>query len=320
MSDKKKTPRAQRRSNALTPRVCEMLVALERYRNMGEAAAELDVLQSVLSRQLANVEKSLGVKLFARTTRSIEPSAEGMALIRQAALILGCLDEAQAEIAALGQGISGHIRLGVASVATAVLVPQALADFRRTGANVAFSIRDDTADRLVDDLMTGKLDAAVMRLPTGGHFQFESTILYDERIRVVCRAEHPLAGESDISWHRLSKFEWILPSPENHARKEIEMLFDKAGVWFEGGILQTQSVPLIIGTVSASDAISPLADRLARRCETTERFKILPVELPIRIQPVSVVWRKDSYHSPALKNFISSLKKTAKRIDRASPQ
>jgi len=301
-------------AGTLTPRVCALLVALERHRNMGEAAAELGVLQSVLSRQLAGVEKSLGVGLFARTTRSMEPTAEGMVLVREATRFLAGLEKARDEIRAIGEGNSGRIRLGVASVAAAVLAPQAIAAFRRQFPGVAFAIRDDTSDRLLDDLAVGKLDAAVLRIPRAGHFDFAKVELYDEPIRIVARGGHPLAGAPRLDWARLSGFTWILPAASNAARGQIEMLLDRAGVRLAAGSVETLSVPLIVGLLATTDAVAPMADSLARRLVTTEGFSILPIACPLDLEPVSLVWPKGACLAPALENFMAVLVETARGI------
>ncbi|MCR8550632.1 LysR family transcriptional regulator [Salipiger sp. P9] len=317
MASETENRRAQHSSSPLTPRVCEMLVALERHRNMGETATELGVLQSVLSRQLAGIEKSLGVSLFARTTRSMEPTNEGLVLVRQAAQILASLDRVTEELDAIGRGSTGLIRLGIASVAAAVLAPQAIAVFQKANPGVTFSIRDDTSDRLINDLTMGHLDAAILRLPAEGHFQLDATELYDEPIRIVARGGHPLADVADLSLAHLAKYQWILPTAEFTARKQIEAQFYKDGLRFEAGVLETLSVPLIIGLVSATDAVTPLADSLARRCEITEGFTTLAIDCPLTLEPVSMVWRKESYLSPALTNFMKTLEKTAKLISRS---
>ncbi|GKY87738.1 LysR family transcriptional regulator [Sinisalibacter aestuarii] len=317
MASSNNKKRAQHSSNPLTPRVCEMLVALEKHRNMGETAKELDVLQSVLSRQLAGIEKSLGVSLFARTTRSMEPTNEGRAVVRQAAQILASLDKVVDELDAIGRGSTGLIRLGIASVAAAVLGPQAIAVFQKANPGVSFSIRDDTNDRLIDDLTTGFLDAAILRLPADGHFHLDATELYDEPIRIVARRDHPLARSSDLSLADLAKYQWILPTSDFTARKQIESKFYKEGLRFEAGILETLSVPFFIGLISATDAVAPMADSLARRCEYSEGFVTLPIVFSLTLEPVSIVWRKESYLSPALLNFMKSVEKTAKLISRS---
>lgn len=304
-------------NNPLTPRVCEMLVALERHRNMGEAARELGVLQSVLSRQLVGVENNLGAVLFARTTRSMEPTDAGRALIREATRILASLDRIQVELTAIGRGESGLLRLGVASVAIAVLLPQAIAAFRKKLPGVELAIRDDTGDRLIEDLAVGRIDAAVLRMPKGGHFDFERVVLYDEPIRIVVGRGHPLAGAARVDWADLARYPWILPAHTNPARAQIEAFFARSGMKFEAGILETMSVPLIIGILNATDTVTLVADSLAQRCVRVEGFAILPVACPLDIEPVSVVWRKEKNQPPALAGFIEALTEVARTIDSA---
>lgn len=305
-------------SSPLTPRVCEMLVALEKRRNMGEAASELGVLQSVLSRQLAGVEKGLDVTLFARTTRSMEPTAEGLVIVREATRILASLDKANAELAVIARGGSGLIQLGVASVAAAVFAPQAIAAFQKKQPGVCFSVRDDTPVRLLDDLMMGHLDAVILRPLADARFQVEKVKLYDEPIRFVVRGNHPLANAPKLSWDRLMRFQWILPTHEYSARTQMDRFFASKGLTPEAGILQTLSVPLIIGLVAVTDSITLMADSLAQRCMKTEGFRILPVICPLEIEPVSLVWRKEGEMTPAMAGFMATALATAKEINTAT--
>ena len=132
--------------------------AVARTRSFTRAAAELGLSPSALSHAMRSLEQRLGVRLLARTTRSVAPTAAGDRLLRS-------LDPALAELArglsalADWRGMpSGAVRLTTFSYAARTVLAPVLPGFLRAHPDISVEVIVD--DRLVD-LVAGGFDAGI---------------------------------------------------------------------------------------------------------------------------------------------------------------
>lgn len=93
-------------------RVLRYFLTVVREENITKAAEILHITQPTLSRQLAQMEESMGVKLFLRGTRKIVLTNEGLLLKRRAEEILELVDKTEREMTEQGEEIEGVFPLG----------------------------------------------------------------------------------------------------------------------------------------------------------------------------------------------------------------
>ena len=147
-----------------------LLMHLEEQGSVLRAAEAARMTQPAASKLLAEMEGLLGVPLFERHARGVEPTWYGQVLIRRARTALLEIGRAQEEIAALRDG-----RMGQASIGTVVnpgtnLVPQAVAAVKREHPDILVRIEMDYSRPLVAKLLDGQLDLVIGRImdPEGG--------------------------------------------------------------------------------------------------------------------------------------------------------
>jgi len=127
-------------------------------RSFTRAAARLGISQSALSHSMRGLEKRLGLQLLARTTRSVSPTAAGMALLQDLAPALERIERALAETRRQKESPAGRIRLILSRTATQrVLIPR-LAHFTRTYPEIVLEI---TSSNDPVDLVAGGYDAGI---------------------------------------------------------------------------------------------------------------------------------------------------------------
>ncbi len=171
-------------------------VAIAEYRHFGTAAAHLTVSQPTLSQALASLENGLGLQLIERSTRRVLVTAAGKRLLPQAMATLEAADRFVA--AAAGDGLGGHLRMGIIPTVAPYLLPSVLPELRsRLPALVPHVIEDQTA-RLLDGLRSGVLDVAVLALPTEVNGIVEIP-LYTEAFVLVLPRGHELAWRTDVA-------------------------------------------------------------------------------------------------------------------------
>ncbi len=146
-------------------RTLRYFLAVAREENMTEAANVLHVTQPTLSRQIADLERELGVTLFERTNRACTLTGEGMRLRQRAEEIISLVDRAQAELTDDQGGLSGVIRIGAGETQAMRFVLQVFAGLHRDHPDVTVELYTGNADAVEERLERGLLDFGLLIEP-----------------------------------------------------------------------------------------------------------------------------------------------------------
>jgi DNA-binding transcriptional LysR family regulator len=296
----------------LKPRQLHLLVALDDYRNVGKVAVSICVTQPAVSKSLAELEKGLGVKLFERTVRGVHPTAYGECLIRHARTVLAELSRARDELKNLTAGASGTLCVGVLSTAAIVLMPQALAAFKRRSPGTTVLVRESTLESLLPDLWSGKLDMIVGRLPDPRSVHgLEEKVLSEEAVTLVAGAHHPLAHRKRLRWSDLSGYPWVLPPVGTLLREPLERAFERHATPMPANCVETLSYNVILDYLELTDAIAALAYHPSKHYQRLGALSVLALELPNLVRPVGVMWSRQRALTPSAKLMVECLERVA---------
>lgn len=174
-------------------------LALVEECHFGRAAQRLHVAQSALSQQLKQLERELGTTLFTRSTRRVEPTEAGRHLVTHARSILAEVERAQEQMALLATGRAGRVSIGFVGTATYDVLPQIARTVRAQLPGVSLELRGELLNpELVEGLLCGTYDLALLRTDTLMDVAVEVTTLRSERLVAVLPTGHPLADRREI--------------------------------------------------------------------------------------------------------------------------
>jgi DNA-binding transcriptional LysR family regulator len=143
-------------------------VTVARTRHFGRAAEQLHIAQSPLSQAIRQLESHLGTPLFERTTRRVDLTAAGEALLPEAVRILESVGAAREQVSRVAAGDLGRLRIGATALATYRHVPELV---RRLGAelpNLTLRFRSEMLTPALEAaLVEHRIDLAVLRPPVG---------------------------------------------------------------------------------------------------------------------------------------------------------
>jgi DNA-binding transcriptional LysR family regulator len=298
----------------LRPRHLHLLVALDDFRNIGKVAASLHVTQPAVSKSLAELEKGLGIKLFERTARGVNPTAYGECLIRHARTLLTDLTQARDELRGLMSGTAGNLRIGALSTAAHSFLPHSLALLKKRSPNTNVVVNEGTMESLLPDLWSGKLDLIVGRLPSDRSVPgLEERILAEEAVTLVAGRHHPLAARRQLRWPDLAGYPWVLPPVGALLRAPLERAFELHAMPMPMNCVETLSAHLLCSYLQLTDAIAFIGKDVSRHYESLGLISILPLELPRLMRPVGVVWNRQRSPSPSAQLMIECLEQAAQR-------
>ena len=180
-------------------RVLRYFLAVAREENITKAAGLLHISQPSLSRQLMQMEETLGVKLFKRSRHRVILTDEGRLLRRRAQEIVDLADKAEKELAQGEDGICGEISIGCGETKNMAYLSQMMVSFRQKYPEVAFEIYTAVADDVKEHIENGVLDFGLMLEPVEiSRYHFIRMPL-GEKWCVLMRKDSPLAEKEKIT-------------------------------------------------------------------------------------------------------------------------
>jgi DNA-binding transcriptional LysR family regulator len=178
--------------------------------NFTRAAARLNVVQQALSAQIRQLEEELDAPLFTRTTRKVELTAAGRALLVHAPAALRNVEAALEEVRLSAKGDAGALTLGLLATAPLDFTPRLLRAFALERPKAQVSIRNVPFDDPSGGVRSGQTDVALVWRPFSDDGLALEPLFPAERVAVL-PADHPLASARSVSAEKLAAepFVWV---------------------------------------------------------------------------------------------------------------
>ncbi len=287
-------------------RTLRYFLAVAREENMTEAANVLHVTQPTLSRQIADLERELGVTLFERTNRSCVLTGEGMRLRQRAEEILSLVDQTQAELADAEGALTGTIRIGAGETQAMRLVLSTFAALHRDHPGVTVELYTGNADAVEERLERGLLDFGLLIEPVNLE-KYEWLHMPDaDRVGVAVAADGPWGSLAAASPDDVARMPLLLSSRTSNKAVDLAK--------WSGGRLVPEDLNVVgrfdlIGNaahlVRAGEACAMGIDHLLQLDASGLRF--IPLDPPMEIGSY-LVWKKYRLRSRACDGFLRRLR------------
>lgn len=282
-----------------------LLVALDEQRNLRRAAAAVSISQPAATKLLHQLESDLGLPLFERSARGMQPTDYGAAMIRHARAVLTDFRHAHEELEALAGGMRGTLRVGcVASAVPDVLAP-ALERFKQAHPQVRVGVTVDTSDVVLPMLARGDVDVALARLPDRAALDdIEAQLLRRDRQVIACGVDDPLVRKRRLRLADLAGRTWVLQPPGSPQRERMESMLREAGVAGPIDVVETASIIANTALLQPLRALTVLPESVARYYAARQALRILPLTLGLGVPALRLMTRKRRPLSPAATAFI----------------
>lgn len=207
-------------------------VAVAEELHFGNAAQRLGMLPSALGRNIRLLEQDLGIRLLARTTRSVALTADGAVLLDDARALLAEAERIRRQFRGRARAPAKLIRLGAIDSASAGLAPLLLNDFRLAHPDISVQLVEDKTVRLLPRLLSGSLDLALVRPPEMVDKSLDFAFLFHETAMVAVPECHKLAARAWVSIKDLADQPLIVPDRRSrpHSHDLTIKLFPEAGL------------------------------------------------------------------------------------------
>ena len=284
-------------------RQLQYFVAVAQTRHFGRAAERLHMAQSPLSQAIRQLEAQLGATLFDRTTRRVELTPAGEALLLDAERILGSIEAAQTRVRLVGAGRTGLLRVGATGLAAYRQLPQRARIATRELPGLELRFEPDLLTPAQEQaLQEDRIDLAVLRPPLR-RAGLASRLVARERLVVAVPQSHRLAGDEPVRLAELRDEDFVVYGvPDSVVDGAVTQACLSAG-FLPRRVHAAAQTSILLTLVAAGLGVAVLPEAaLALRVQGVQ---LIPVADEVSID-LAIAWRRED-PSPALARLLRAL-------------
>lgn len=267
-------------------------VAVGEELHFGRAAARLHIAQSPLSRQIRTLERRLGTTLFERSTRSVQLTAEGQALLRHARRVLDEAALAERAVRAAGEGEVGRVSIGFAGASSYDVLPRLTRAVTSDLPGVELVLQGQTySGQALNEVADGALDVGFVAMPVRAGIS--ARVVRLETITVALPDTHPLAARKSIALSDLAAEPFVsFPAGRGSA---VRAAADRA--CFDAGFTPrvAQEIPdsyTLLTLVGAEVGVALVVS--SSQLIHTDHVVFRPISDGAPVLPIALAWRADN--------------------------
>ena len=165
----------------------EYIIAVDTYRHFATAAERCFVTQPTLSMQIQKLEDDLGTKIFDRSKQPVIPTETGQEIIAQARIVVHETRMIYQLIKDKQGLMQGELKVGIIPTLAPYLLPSFLHPFVVKYPDVKIKFREMNKDIIIDQLKSGRIDAAILVTPLHENSIMEYPLFYEELVAFVSK-------------------------------------------------------------------------------------------------------------------------------------
>lgn len=273
--------------------------------HMGKAAKALFRTQPALTGCVQRLESTLGTELFERVGRGIRLTAAGEALLARARSLRIASQDTMREIADVGKGLAGLVRVGTVPTVARYLLPPVCREIIQRAPGITLKTVIGHNDVLRNSLKTGELDVVVSFSLQHEEGLVSHEILEDEVV-VAASRNHPIFRKR-VSLKAMLDYAWVLASPGVATRDWIDHAFTTRGLQAPRVQIETNLILLLPPLIEQSNLLT-FVSRRHIDVSRGMRLREVPAKETTMKRRFAVIYRKDSYLSPAARRLVEMLR------------
>ena len=294
-----------------------MLAVMEEG-SLGKAAQRLNISQPALTKSIQRLEEELGVRLFDRESRGMKPTFYADSLRGYAKAACIGMAEAESQIASLRSGTEGIITVAGPPQIVTRLLPEVLVRLSQERPKLQVRIVGQNKE-LFTDLLEGHFNLVVAmlynELPKHG---LSKQWLFDDRLVLVMRPDHPLARRRKVKPSDLIDQKWVFADSDTWSQHRLRLFFEQAGLTVPWARFESRNPEILKSIIMISDHIGMVARMGVEKEVAQGLLKAIEIDSPLMLRPIGIVRRENEPASPAVKSFVRIIEEVCKARSRAA--
>jgi len=305
-------------SRHVTLKQFRYFLAVAESNSVAAASRMLNIAQSAVTKSILELEATLGLVLFERSTRGMQLTPEGHHFLVKTRRVISAVADATRGVHQSVASLSGSITVGATSLVAGYYLSELFARFKRTCPGVALHVVEDEPPFLEHMLINGELDVGIMMSSTLAEPQ---ALIVEELTRspnrVWMAADHPLVNQEEVSLAECTMYGQVVLNADH-----IDLLIRR--VWDTHKLqprvaLQSKSLEAVRSLVGVGAGVAVLPDFLYRPWTLdAERVEVRKLRDPVPTVDVGLVWRRGSQPRPQVIEF-TEVARDQSRLRRLAP-
>jgi DNA-binding transcriptional LysR family regulator len=274
--DKKKT------SSGMEPKMefrqLTYFLAAAHTQNFRKAAEICLVTQPALSRQIAILEKELGVELFKRIKQHVELTPAGKAFVEYAKKTLDVLQSGEQQLARWQQGLSGTILIGCNHSLAATFLPPLLAAFHKQYPDICLKVKVASSDEVIALVEHGTVDLGFIYDPAIRSEVVVIKELFRQPLHLLVPSHHSLVltDASECTLKRILAEPLLLLGEDARLRKVLERMFMQRGLSIQP-MIEIESIEGLKQLVKQGCGVTLMPPALLRPSQIDDGLALLSI-------------------------------------------
>jgi len=308
---------ADRIGRRLKLRDLHILLAVAQCGSMTKAASQLSVSNPVISKAIADMEHTLGVRLLDRGPHGVEPTIYGRTLLDRGLVAFDELRQAVKHIEFLADPTAGELRIGADIPIASSIVTAVIDQLSRRYPRIVFHVLAGETGLTYRALEERKVDLVVVRIfaPVAEDLM-QVEILHDEFEVVAAGAQNPWTRRRRAKLADLVNEPWTLPPPDSLVGSIVAEAFRASGLDVPRTTVVTSTTPVRNALLATGRFLTIFSNSALIFGTDNPALKRLPVHLPTKRRPVGIITLKNRTLSPVAQLFIDCAREVAKPLDR----
>jgi DNA-binding transcriptional LysR family regulator len=293
--------------------------------SMAKAAQTLGVTQPAVSKVIAELEHTLGVRLLDRGARGVEPTMYGRALLTRSNAAFDELRQSVRDIEFLADPTLGEVRIGCQETFAAAILPSVIHRFSKAFPGVVLHVEQLGSLAAESSALRERTIDMGMFLLVKPHDDklfdddLNVEVLFQEKMIVVAGKQSPWARRRKVDLAELVDEPWVLTESDTLSYLRVAEAFAERGLGVPKRILQTLSTHLRVNLAASGSHITTIPNSTLRIYGERFSLKALPIDIPAQSWPAVMVTLKNRTLSPVVERFIQHIRAFTRRMNADKP-
>ncbi len=265
-----------------------------------------DITQSAVSQQIGMLERTFKALLIERSKKKFRLTREGEILYEYSKQIIQLFDSCEHSLQEVKDIVSGTIRLATIYSIGLHDLPPYLKFFLRTFPTVNVHVEYRRANQVYEDVLSNVVDLGLVAYPTRDS-KLDIIPLRKDKLVLVCHPQHPFGKLTSIRLSTLAGQKFISFEPDIPTRKAIDKILRDQGVHVQT-VMEFDNVETVKRAVEIDAGLSIVPQATIIQEVSKQTLHQVNLEDGDFHRPLAAIHKKGKILSPAMKQFITTLK------------
>lgn len=283
-------------------RQIEYFVEVARQLSFTKAATTLHVSQPSISKAIQNLEAELGAPLFYRSSKQLELTDAGHAVLTNAQQVLQAIKNIRTELTDIKDLKKGQIRIGIPPIVGAEFFSKLISQYKEQFPFIEIILTEAGTKKIREEIESGELDIGLVCSSQSKHQNVNTISFMKDPLQLIVHVDHPLAQKDCVMMQDLATEAFIIYRKDFILYDRIMEACTKAG--FTPLIAcETTQKDLFIEMAQAKLGIALLPQKIAEKMNTPA-LRNIPLQENSIFLELGITWKNSDYQPFAVKEFL----------------